>query len=214
MTLLIIYWTSATQWWLIAPTLAIFAFFFFRQAAIIDNKGGDNTMMVIPGVACCLFFIASVCVTFSNVAADNKEMSDALSAAPPVEECQYHQVEFLGIKPIQYNPSDGRRYVNMGTGEMISFNRIVIERMCRTCAQFADPKTGGDSIFVYKVQKDAPHWWNAGPVLYFSLSRDIFLEGSQSVKLESPESAVKPQQATSIPSGANSVPDTASHKPS
>lgn len=184
MTPLIIYWTAATQWCIVVPCLVVFAFSFFRQAIVMDNKGENSYSMALPGTLCCLLFIGSMIVTYTDVAHDNKEMADALSAAPPIEERRYHSVQFLGLKPIQQNQADGRYYVNMGSGEMLSFNRIALERMCRTCAQFSNTTAlRNNSVFVYKVQVDAPHWWSSGPVLYFSLTRDIFLEGSQSVQI-------------------------------
>ena len=109
-----------------------------------------------------------------------------LTAIQEPEEEVYYEVQFLGRRPVKFNPSDKRNYVILEDGRMISYNRIVNEQMCRTCKQFTESGYV-DSLYVYRVQREEPHWYGSSDIeLFFSKEEDIFLGNSQSVLVTDP----------------------------
>ena len=151
--------------------------------ALSDTKSkGDLSHVVV--VVLFLWLIALLIGRFAQPSKTEwkTEVLEDMNMDGQIEERIYHEVEFLGKKPAIMNLSDSRWYVDMGNGAMVSYNRIRNEGMCRMCDQFKDGEKG-DTIHVYRVQKDKPHFWNAGPVYFFSKHPDLFLQGSQPMEV-------------------------------
>lgn len=181
MTTLVIFWTKSAFWWTFIFAIVIMVF-----SAIIafDDKthGKGTALFWLTAIG-----FAGLCLFNFDVSKNEKWRYDIMAEISPndyIEERAYYEVEFLGKKPTFPNLSDARRYVDLGNGSMISYNRIMSEGMCRVCEQFKTWDTK-DSVYVYRVQKDAPHWWNSGPVMIFSKHPDIFLQSSQRVEVNS-----------------------------
>lgn len=174
------FWSTSAFWSTIVVGLLVFALTLAQSA----KNGENNTRtlaMVVLGVSMTMMFI----VNFGNDHDQKTWKAEAISditGGEYVEERLYYDVEFMGGKASVFNYSDARWYADMGNGSMISYNRIRNERLCRMCDQFKEGSVR-DSIYVYRVQKDEPRWWNSGPVLFFSKHPDIFLQGSQRMEL-------------------------------
>ena len=174
------YMTASAFWW-------TFAFIFISMIiCIIDaaHSEGENGISHVSGIFLLVWLIVMSIFRFgpSKDTQWKSEVIESFNGGDHIEERVYHSVEFIGKRAAVMNPSDMRWYVDMRNGAMVSYNRIMNEGMCRMCDQF-DKGAQGDTIYIYRVQKDAPHFWNSGPVYFFSKHQDLVLQGSQSMEV-------------------------------
>lgn len=174
------FWSTSAFWFVIVVALLVLGLTIAQSVKDGDSAARSTSIAVLS-----VFLIVSFIFNFGKLRNDKSWKAEAISditGGEYVEERLYYDVEFMGGKASVFNYSDARWYADMGNGSMISYNRIRNERLCRMCDQFKEGSVR-DSIYVYRVQKDEPRWWNSGPVLFFSKHPDIFLQGSQRMEL-------------------------------
>lgn len=180
--MLTIHMTNSAFWLTVLFTFVAMAICFIDS--LMQQDGQHKSISHVAGFVLAIFLIVLMFGKYGPVNSTmwKSKVISELYDEKFVEGETYHSVEFLGKKSVVMNPSDSLYYIDMGNGAVVSYNRILRERMCRTCKQFTYGDIS-DSAFVYRVQKSKPRFWNSGPLLIFSKSQDLLLQGSQSLEV-------------------------------
>ncbi len=185
MMTLVFFMTNSAFWWVFVFSVVLLV---LSAIVSLDDDGGKGAFATFVFWMSLIGFLLLCASHFDeSLSSTERWRSELIAEISPnnyIEERAYHEVEFLGKRPTFPNLSDGRRYVDLGNGVMISYNRIMNEGMCRVCEQFNTWEVK-DSVYVYRVQKGAPRWWRSGPVMIFSKHPDIFLQSYQRVEVTS-----------------------------
>lgn len=154
---------------------------------ILQTKHRDQDGWTVAAAATLVIMMLFVFAAYNRYEYDldlKQRLLNDISNVSTFEDVTYHKVEYLGSRSVVVNPADGHFYVDLGNGAMISFDRIFIERMCRSCEQFQSANTS-EQIHLYRVQREPKGVFNDDePVLFFSKQQDIYLQSMQSIVVD------------------------------
>ncbi len=158
----------------------LLVFFVLSIFAVRKNSLGSSTAILVISV----LLMLAVLIGYAGDHQDSgmkQHLLDEINGVASFDDVAYHKVEYLGVRPVVDNPADGHFYVDLENGAMISFDRIFIEKMCRSCAQFKQANKS-DKVHMYRVQREPKGTFNDdSPALLFSKEQDIYLQSMQSI---------------------------------
>lgn len=172
MVLLNVYWNLSLLWWMILPVFVLSSIIVIRAI----KKKEDGLMAVCSGMLVFMMLVQGMVCISGTPEWRIKALKDEMDQKALAQEERYFNVTFLGKKPVQQNPSDGRYYINMGNGQMVGYHEVMAMGKCRACDQF---KSGDavDSVYAYKVYRSEGSWFN-DPFVFFSKRPDIVIEAA------------------------------------
>jgi len=172
MILLNVFWNLSLLWWVILPALVASSIILIRTI----KKHGDGPVAVASGVLTLWMALQGFTCIMGTPEWRTKALKDEMDQKAVAQEERYYNVTFLGKKPVEQNPSDGRYYINMGNGQMVGYHEVMAMGKCRACDQFKNSDSV-DSVYAYKVYRSASSWLN-DPFVFFSKRPDIVIEAA------------------------------------
>lgn len=175
MILLSVYWNSSLFLCVILPALICLALSFL--SLYHEENDSLNTISFIASFifATILLFDTLFCIWGGSKFSMN-ELRSEMDGKIAAQEERYYNVAFLGKKPVEQNPSDGRYYINMGKGQMVGYHEVMAMGKCRACDQFKNYEMV-DSVYAYRVYLSDRSWFNE-PLTFFSKRPDIVIEAA------------------------------------